>query len=251
MSINCKDKRSEGQVSIPVTDRVLSEIDIATLPRDVFFGNVMYDAGGTYGPRIQEHLQIVIISSGEAIVTVDGDGLRLEQGEVALLKQGHEEFFEFTKTAKTYHSWCHFHWDLPENIVHLIEALPFKTEVSNRMERLIDLGLSLQHDPQALHPSLSHLAAASFWEYVSSVGLAAFSSQNARLPRTCQARASLYTPELLQRRRFRAVERDSLCNARALNSPFSQTLGHNPHALPERDQAASGGFLFEPHGYYG
>ena len=99
-----------------------------------------------------------------------------------MLKQGHREFFEFAKTAKTYHSWCHFHWDLPENIVHLIETLPFKTGVSNRMERIIDLGLSLQHDPQALPPSLSYLAAAAFWEYVGGAGLAEFSSQNARLP---------------------------------------------------------------------
>ena len=63
-----------------------------------------------------------------------------------------------------------------------IETLPFKTTVSSRLERLMDLGLSLQHDPQALTPSLSHLAAAVFWEFVSSSGPAEVSSQNARLP---------------------------------------------------------------------
>ena len=60
------DKRSAEQVSIPAADRVLSEIDISTLPKDVFFGSVMYDAGGTYGPRIQEYLQLVIMGSGES-----------------------------------------------------------------------------------------------------------------------------------------------------------------------------------------
>ena len=169
-------------MSMPAADRVLSEIDISTLPKNVFFGNVMYDAGGTYGPRIQEHLQLVVIRSGEALITVDGAKRGLRQGEVALLTKGHREYFEFAKTAKTYHSWCHFHWNLPEHALRLIEALPFKVGVSNRMERLIDVGLSLQHDPQALAPSLSHLAAAAFWEYVSSSGLAEFSSQNARLP---------------------------------------------------------------------
>ena len=118
----------------------------------------------------------------KATVYIDGDEYNLKQGEVALLKRGHEEYFEFTKTAKTYHSWCHFHWALPENINRLVEALPPKTSVSNRMERLVDLGLSLEHDPQASEPSLSHLAAAAFWEYVSSLGLAEFSSHNARLP---------------------------------------------------------------------
>lgn len=164
------------------TNESLSKIDIATLPKHVFFGNVMYGAGGTYGPRIQEHLQLVIIRSGEATVHIDGSKNHLEQGEVALLKKGHKEYFEFTKTARTYHSWCHFHWDLPENAVRLIEALPFKTTVSSRMERLMDLGLSLQHDPQSLAPSLAHLAAAAFWEFVSSSGSATLSNQNARLP---------------------------------------------------------------------
>ena len=176
------DKHLERQLSIPAADKILSEIDISTLPRDVFFGNVMYDAGGTYGPRVQEFLQLVLISRGEAVVTIDGDAHPLAQGEVALLKQGHEEYFEFSSTAKTYHSWCHFHWNLPEPVRQLVAQLPFKTNVSNRLERLIDLGLSLEHDPQSLDPSLSHLAAAAFWEYVSSVGLAEFSSQNARLP---------------------------------------------------------------------
>ena len=168
------------QMSMSVGNRTLSEID--TLPKNVFFGNVMYDAGGTCGPRIQKHLQLVIIRSGEATVHVDGSKQHLNQGEVAFLKQGYEEYFEFAKMTKTYHSWCHFRWDLPADVLSVLEATPFKTSVSNRMERLIDLGLSLQHDPQALAPSLSHLAAAAFWEFVSSSGLAEFSSQNARLP---------------------------------------------------------------------
>ena len=122
------------------------------------------------------------LRSGEATVSIDGDGNYLKQGEVAFLKQGHKEYFEFAKTARTYHSWCDFYWDLPTAVVRLIEKLPFKTAVSSRMERLMDLGLSLQHDPQSLTPSLSHLAATAFWEYVSSSGSAEFSSQNARLP---------------------------------------------------------------------
>ena len=108
-------------MSIPDTDKNLSEVDIATLPQQVFFGNVMYDAGGTFGPRLQRHLQLVIIRSGEAVVYIDGHRHQLRQGEVALLHQGHEEYFEFAKTVKTYYSWCHFHWDLPENTVQRIE----------------------------------------------------------------------------------------------------------------------------------
>ncbi|MEM7734693.1 MAG: AraC family transcriptional regulator [Deinococcota bacterium] len=176
------DKLITGQMSISNTNETLSEIDIGVLPKDVLFGNVMYDAGGTYGPRIQEHLQFVFISSGEATIYIDGNKQYLEQGEVAFLKQGHEEYFEFAKTVKTYHSWCDFYWDLPENVVRLVEELPFKVASSSRIERLIDLGFSLQHDPQALLPSLAHIAATIFWEYIGVSGLAAPSTQNAHIP---------------------------------------------------------------------
>ena len=165
---------------MPDSNENLPEID--TLPKKVLFGDVTYNVGGTCGPRIQKYLQLVILSRGEAVVHIDDSEHYLGQGEVALLHQGHKEYFEFSKTAKTYHSWCHFLWTLPEPVIALTNELPFKALVSSRMERLIDLGLSLQHDPQALTPVLSHLAAATFWEYVSSTGLAAFSSQNARLP---------------------------------------------------------------------
>ena len=182
MTAKTNDRTSVGQMSMPDTDKGLSEIDITTLPEQVFFGNVMYDKGGTYGPRVQKHLQLVALKSGEAKVYIDSKEHCLGQGEIALLHAGHEEYFEFAKTVKTYHSWCHCSWNLPEDAVRRVEALPFKTSVSSRMERLIDLGLALQHDPQALLPSLSHLAAAVFWEYVSSSGLTKPAHQNARLP---------------------------------------------------------------------
>ena len=175
-------KASSGQKSMSSISKHLSEIDIKTLPKNVFFGSVMYDVGGTYGPRIQGQWQLVVIRSGEAIIYIDGIKQHLKQGEVAFLKKGHKEFFEFSKTTKTYHSWCDFHWDFPETMLLLISALPFKTVVSSRIERLIDLGLSLHHDTQALEPALAHLAAATFWEYVSSSDLSEPSNQNARLP---------------------------------------------------------------------
>ena len=91
-------------MSISATNKTLSEIDTVTLPQKVFFGNVMYDAGGTFGPRLQEHVQLVIIRSGEATLCIDGREHSLREGEVALLHKGRREYFEFSKRAKTYHS---------------------------------------------------------------------------------------------------------------------------------------------------
>ena len=163
-------------------DAYLSQIDVVSLPEDAFFGNVMYEPAGTYGPRMQTHYQLVAMNKGEAKVYIDGDPFSLRQGEVALLHPGHNEFFEFTKAAQTYHSWCHFSWDLPAELARRAAPLRLKLPLSNRMERLIDLGLSLHHDPCVLAPSLSHLAAAAFWEYMSAARLDASSTRSAPLP---------------------------------------------------------------------
>ena len=50
------------------------------------------------------------------------------------------------------------------------------------MAHLCDLGLSLQHDPHAPKTLLKHLAAATFWEFISTQIKRASSAQHATLP---------------------------------------------------------------------
>lgn len=147
-------------------DDLLSELDVLGLPESVFFGDVVYKPGGTYGPRLQSMYQLLFVQSGHVSVEVDQQTHELGKGEMALLKPGHHEFFRFDKDVRTHHRWCHFSWQLSEKAAHSVDALAFKASLSQRMEHLVDLGLSLQHDPYALAPSLGHLAAAAFWEFV-------------------------------------------------------------------------------------
>lgn len=163
-------------------EHFLSESDVTVLPSDVFFGDVVYKAGGTYGPRVQPTYQLLLIHSGHAKIYIDGQKNDLNRGEVALLKPGHQEFFQFSEETRTHHRWCHFKWHLPEAVVQKIESLAFGVPLSRRMEHLIDLGLSLQHDPYALDPLLKHLAAAVFWEFISTQASQLSSARHATLP---------------------------------------------------------------------
>lgn len=152
---------------MPGVEYPLSEIDVLTLPSHVFFGDVVYEPGGTYGPRLQSTYQLLFVSSGYVRVEVDGRQHMLDKGQMAFLKPGHREFFKFAKETRTHHRWCHFEWQLSAEVTQRFEDMTFGAPLSKRMEHLVDLGLSLQHDPETLEPSLKHLAAATFWEFVS------------------------------------------------------------------------------------
>lgn len=167
---------------MPDLEQFLSEIDTLELPSNVFFGDVVYEPGGTYGPRLQSTYQLLFINSGRATVEIDGQPHKLNRGQMALLKPGHREFFRFARETKTHHRWCHFGWRLPSDITARVEGLAFGAPLSKRMEHLIDLGLSLQHDPDALEPLLRHLAAAAFWEFISTQASHPSSARHATLP---------------------------------------------------------------------
>ena len=169
-------------MSIPSVEYFLSELDHSSLPTDVFFGDVVYEAGGTYGPRLQTNYQLLFISSGHARIEIDGRPHDLAQRQMAFLKPGHREFFRFAEKTRTHHRWCHFDWQLPDDVVKRLEQLTFGAPLSGRMEHLCDLGLSLQHDPYAPQALLQHLAAAAFWEFFGVQSSGVSSVQSATLP---------------------------------------------------------------------
>jgi AraC-like DNA-binding protein len=72
----------------------------------VCLGEVMYQPGGTCGPRVQRDWQLVFLHSGELVASVDGQTKRLASGEVGLFMPGKTEVFEFSVSLPTHHSWC-------------------------------------------------------------------------------------------------------------------------------------------------
>ena len=73
--------------------------------KNAYAGSVVYGPGGTYGPRVQSDLQLVLVHTGSVIVEIDSDKHHLPAGQVALLKPGHMEQFHFDKHKETWHRW--------------------------------------------------------------------------------------------------------------------------------------------------
>jgi AraC-like DNA-binding protein len=71
----------------------------------VCFGEVMYQPGGTSGPRAQHNCQLVFLHSGTLLASVDGEMSRLSPGEVGLFLPGKTEMFHFSETLPSHHSW--------------------------------------------------------------------------------------------------------------------------------------------------
>lgn len=74
--------------------------------RHVIFGQVRYQPGGYCGPRVQRDYQLVVLHSGACEVRVDGRLQSLYPGTVHLFTPGHREWFRFSATTETHHSWC-------------------------------------------------------------------------------------------------------------------------------------------------
>jgi AraC family transcriptional regulator of arabinose operon len=113
-------------------------------------GSVVYPPGGTYGPRIQQYLQLVILHTGHAEIHIDGQIHHLLPGHVALLHPGHQEEFIFCKEAETWHRWIDV---LPQSISNrgeqMLDHLPFAIPLSDAMNQLTDLLYALSHSPGA------------------------------------------------------------------------------------------------------
>jgi AraC family transcriptional regulator, arabinose operon regulatory protein len=171
---------------MPHIDKLLSKKDNLLQPRSIFFGLIRYKPAATYGPRVQEHYQLVLVLKGHVRVYIDKQPQVVKQGEVALLKPGHHEFFEFAKDQETEHSWCSFYWQLDDELTHILETLPFKVGLSERMQQFVALGVGVMQDHSALTPLMSHLAGAVFWEFVSLAATTSSSSPYAKLSKPLQ-----------------------------------------------------------------
>lgn len=129
----------------------------------VVFGDVIYDPGGTCGPRLQGDFQLVLIEEGEACVKVGNGQVNIDRGQAGLFRPGHKEHFLFSEKRRTRHTWCAINpllvdRELKQACVKVPAVLP----VSHRLAQLMELGLGLP-------PTVGHEAAG----LAESLGLAA------------------------------------------------------------------------------
>ncbi|SDM86197.1 AraC family transcriptional regulator, arabinose operon regulatory protein [Paenibacillus sp. yr247] len=133
-----------------------NHIDTATV------GTIVYPPGGRYGPRIQQDIQLVLLHTGSMEVAIDGVVFRLEPGNVALLKPGHIEHFAFADNQDSWHRWVAVRVQpLSVDDVKALEQLPFSIPISEHLNRITDLMLTIRSehaDTGTVMRSLGHTA---------------------------------------------------------------------------------------------
>jgi AraC-like DNA-binding protein len=121
---------------------------------DVVIGRVLYEVGGSCGPRTQRDYQLVVMHSGDATVTVDKTKHSLAAGHVYLLTPGHREYFTFSRDRGTHHSWCSVNpGRMPDDMAQSLQKAPRDVPCSEIMDRLLSVVFDID-------PASGHCAAA-------------------------------------------------------------------------------------------
>ncbi|MFD2381804.1 helix-turn-helix domain-containing protein [Paenibacillus xanthanilyticus] len=132
----------------------------------VIAGTVVYPPGGRFGPRIQQDIQLVMLYTGTMEIVIDGQTLRVQPGHVVKLMPGQQETFAFADQEETWHRWIAVHVrDLSEDALAFMSNLPVVLPLTEEMNRLTDLLLSLQHSALPDDPLLRTLGLAALQLY--------------------------------------------------------------------------------------
>lgn len=124
-----------------------------------YAGTVIYPPGGSFGPRIQQDLQLVFLHTGEMHIEIDSIGHQIPVGHAVLLKPGHTESFAFAKDKETWHRWIAVSIEmLRPDALQAFERLPLSIPLSQPMIRILELMMLLQKGTSAYQEVLNQLS---------------------------------------------------------------------------------------------
>ena len=137
--------------------------------KNVVFGEVLYEPGGSCGPRVQRDFELIIIHSGEGQVTLDNKIVRqMKTGTVSLFLPGNADYFKYSTETETYHSLCtirsrHMPKDLRNDLSQPLVSVP----ASSLLRSLFDEALKLKPTPNnPLDALIEHVAFCAFAEFL-------------------------------------------------------------------------------------
>jgi AraC-like DNA-binding protein len=155
---------------IPAEEALKNQIADLPLPvvKYAYAGKVVYAPGGKLGPRIQADLQLVFLHTGGLYVEVDGVGRELPVGHAMLLTPGHTEQFTFGVAHETRHRWINVNVEsVPDELLSILAQLPPHIEISDRMNRIVDVMMSLINAGPSFKEAINDLGRAALMLYVS------------------------------------------------------------------------------------
>jgi AraC-like DNA-binding protein len=134
-------------------------------PLRVSAGEVTYPPGGRLGPRWQHDLELVLVHTGSARITVDDDApVVLRPDSLALLLPGHRESFEFDPREETHHSWVQLGVAdaVPEPLARAPRTLPASAALTGLVREAVSAARARLSTADEL---VASLAAAALWRY--------------------------------------------------------------------------------------
>ncbi|MBP3962692.1 helix-turn-helix domain-containing protein [Paenibacillus lignilyticus] len=112
-----------------------------------YAGTIVYPPKGTYGPRVQQDVQLVLLHTGELDLTIDDTRHHVKAGQVVLLKPQQHEYFAFAESQESWHRWVTLSVSaLTEAELHYLDGLPFSMPIPEALNSVTDMLLSLQND---------------------------------------------------------------------------------------------------------
>ena len=112
--------------------------------KNVVFGEVLYEPGGSCGPRVQRDFELILLHSGEGRVTLGGERVQfMKSGTVSLFVPGDHNYFEYAEV--THHSWCTIRPEfMPKNLRRQLTGPLVSVSVSRLMRSLMEEALKLK-----------------------------------------------------------------------------------------------------------
>lgn len=135
---------------------------------NVVFGEVLYEPGGSCGPRVQRDYELILIHSGEGHVTLNRTAHSMKSGTVSLFLPGNHDYFEYAPNAETHHSWCTIRSRfMPGNLRKKLRRPVVSLPASGLVRSLFEGALKLKPTPrQPLDALITHLALSVFAEFL-------------------------------------------------------------------------------------
>ena len=135
---------------------------------EAVFGEVLYQAGGFCGPRVQRDFELVTVRSGEAHLTLNNIVHPLKTGVAYLLRPGGREYFEFAADKETHQLWCAVRRAaMPPKLQKALTGDHFSAPCSPLLNALLDAAVNLESELTGGPPPLlvEHLAFSVFAEF--------------------------------------------------------------------------------------
>lgn len=152
---------------MPANDKNLIQMIMCAALSRLEFGEVVYEAGGTHGPRVQEEAQLVLVHAGHAEIQVDAATRHVPPGHCILLLPGRHEYFRFAPSTHTRHSWCSVRFADGAKLYQGLTEASIVARTSAALDSVVRLGLVTQAGPTAAHRAmLECLGRAALLEYL-------------------------------------------------------------------------------------